>query len=288
MDSTVFPGAFVIRILILVLLIVAALGLTDSRQRIGRALFDAGLQRVGAFLLGGAAWNGAALYERGYYAEAAEAFRQADFAGQAYDLGTALARAGRLKEAVEAFDEALSRDPNDEDARYNLALVESLIRVRRGDGPDAQNGAQAAATENKRGGDAPPDAENDVESEGQGAAGDRDSGKQAEGAGSSKAFRVSRGDQGSASSQAGKATGSIGAAQGAGRTGDASMNVARQTSDQPALHSDSIMYKTVYASRQWLETLPDDPGVYIRRRFEQEREARREQGRAAPEMTDPW
>lgn len=276
-----------IRILILVGLIVAALGLTDSRQRIGRALFDAGLPRVAALVLGGPAWQGAAHYQNGRYAEAADAFRQASFPGQAYDLGTALARGGRLKEAVAAFDEALNRDPNDEDARYNLALVESLIRAKRGDGPDAHNGAQATATQNKRGGDAAAEAENDVESEGQGAAGDRDSGKQAEGAGASKALRVSRADQGR-QSEAGKASGSIGSAQGAGRTGDAFMNVARQTPDQPALHSDSIMYKTIYASRQWLETLPDDPGVFIRQRFAQERDTRREQGRAAPEMTDPW
>lgn len=271
---------------LLVLLILAALVATDARERLGRAFYDAGMPRVAAVLIGGPAWQGAALYENGAYAEATEAFRAANFPGQLYDLGSALARAGRLKEAASTLDDALERDPNDEDARYNLAIVEALLVKARHAAPDAKNAANASASQNKRGGEAPSDAENEINSTGEGAAGDRDSGREAESVGASRVLKAGRNSQGS-DQESKKASGSIGAGAGLGRSGESAMNVALQP-DQPALHSESTMIKTIYASRQWLETLPDDPGVYVRKLFAQQREGRKERGLAAPEVTDPW
>ncbi len=46
--------------------------------------------------------------------------------------------------------------------------------------------------------------------------------------------------------------------------------------------------QTVIASRQWLTTLPDQPGRYLKLRLEAEHERRRRQGLAAPSGTDPW
>jgi tetratricopeptide (TPR) repeat protein len=278
----------VTRIAILAAAILAALAFGDLRERTGRALHAAGADRAAALVLSGSAWDGAALYARGRYAEAAESFRLANFPGQLYDVGLALARDGRLPEAVKAFDSALERDPNDEDARYNLALIESMLAKRRADGRDANNPANASASQNKRGGEAPSDAENEVNSTGEGAAGDRDSGREATSAGPSKVFRSGRAEQSDRPQETKKATGSIGSSQsGAGRTGDAQMNVARPP-EQLAHRLDPMMVKTVAASRRWLETLPDDPGVYVRRRLAHERAGRAERGMAAPSNMDPW
>lgn len=276
-----------LRIAVLAALIGAALLATDLRERSGRALYHAGFTGAAAALLGGPAWAGASLYHKARYDEAVDAFRAADFAGQPYDLGTALARAGKLQEAAAALDLALERDPNDEDARFNQALVEALLKRTRADGPDARNAANAAATENKRSNAASPDAENDVNSQGAGAAGDRDAGKEAENAGPSKVTRTGRGEPTNQAKEPGKATGSIGSAAGAGRTGDANRNVAKPP-EQLAHRLPPMTLKTMAATARWLETLPDDPGVYIRRRIEHERTARKERGLAAPEMTDAW
>ncbi|RXF70801.1 tetratricopeptide repeat protein [Hansschlegelia zhihuaiae] len=276
-----------LRIAVVTVLLAAALLATDLRERAGRALYHAGLPGVAAIVMSGPAWKGAALYHGGRYDEAAAAFRSADYAGQPYDLGTTLARGGRLREAAEALDLALDRDPNDEDARFNLALVEAMMRTSRAVGPDAKNAANAAATENKRSNSASPDAENDVNSLGPGAAGDRDTGKEAQNAGPSKVTRTGRAEQSDRPMQSGKATGSIGSAEGAGRTGDAERNVSKPP-EQLAHRLAPMALKTMAASQRWLETLPDDPGVYIRRRIEHERDARKERGVAAPTMTDTW
>lgn len=44
-----------------------------------------------------------------------------------YNLGNTLYRAGRLEEAREAYLEALRRDPDDADAKYNLELTQRMI-----------------------------------------------------------------------------------------------------------------------------------------------------------------
>lgn len=275
-----------LRFALLAALIVAALVATDLRERTGRALFHAGAPGLAALILDGAAWDAAALYHRGRHAEAAEAFRAQDFPGQLYDMGTALARAGSLNEAAEALDAALARDPNDEDARFNLALVESLLKKQRGDGPDAVNAANATTTQNKRSNTDRVEDRTDVNSTGTGAAGDRDGGSRAENAGPSTVSRAGRADS-ATSTEPKKATGSIGSAGGAGRTGDAKRNVAKPP-EQLAHRLPPMQLKTMAASQRWLETLPDDPGVYLRRRIEHERADRKERGVAAPEMTDKW
>lgn len=275
-----------VRVLVFAALLIGALVATDARERVGRGLYDAGLPRAAALLLGGPAWRGAAYYETGSYPEAAAAFRDASFPGQLYDLGGALARSGQLKDAATTLDAALERDPNDEDARFNLALVEAIIAQRRADtSGTAKGGASSSAASNKSSNNTRSDADSEASSMGEGAAGDRDTGQQSNASGSSKALKVSK-ETGSAS-ESRKASGSIGSAGGLGRSGDAAMNVLRPP-EQPALRSESTMYKTIYASRQWLETLPDDPGVYVRRLFAQQRAARKEQGLMAPEMTDSW
>ena len=72
-------------------------------------------------------WRATANYEAGDYAAAAEGFSGGD-ADNRYNRGNALARAGRLQEALAAYDEALARQPGHEDARFNRELIEKLLQ----------------------------------------------------------------------------------------------------------------------------------------------------------------
>lgn len=71
---------------------------------------------------------GSAAYRLGDYQDAAERFAAGDAAVDHYNRGNALARSGELQAAIDAYDQALARDPTLEDARYNRAQVEAALR----------------------------------------------------------------------------------------------------------------------------------------------------------------
>lgn len=75
-------------------------------------------------------WKGSALYKSGNYQEAAEQFSQDSSAQGKYNQGNALAQAGDLEKALEAYDEAIQRaNANSQlaqDAKANRELVEKI------------------------------------------------------------------------------------------------------------------------------------------------------------------
>jgi Ca-activated chloride channel family protein len=71
-------------------------------------------------------WKGTAQYRAGNFAAAANSFAQYDSALAHYNRGNALARSGKLDEAIEAYQQALQADPNMADAKANQALIKKL------------------------------------------------------------------------------------------------------------------------------------------------------------------
>ncbi|MBF3060661.1 tetratricopeptide repeat protein, partial [Pseudomonas aeruginosa] len=88
-------------------------------------------------------WKGLSLYQARDYAAAAQAFAQGDQADDHYNRGNALARQGELEAAVDAYEQALERQPQLVAAQRNKALVEELLRQRQ------EQAAQQQAGENK-------------------------------------------------------------------------------------------------------------------------------------------
>ncbi len=86
------------------------------------------------------ALRGSAAYRAGDFAAAAEDFAQSATADGHYNRGNALARAGQLQEALQAYDQALAQQPEMDDARTNRDIVEEEIK-RQPPPPEGQNGA---------------------------------------------------------------------------------------------------------------------------------------------------
>jgi len=74
------------------------------------------------------AWRGAAAYRAGDYAAAAEALKPVPGATAAYNRGNALARQGKYADAISAYDHALQLDPAFADAKANRQSVEDWLR----------------------------------------------------------------------------------------------------------------------------------------------------------------
>jgi tetratricopeptide (TPR) repeat protein len=268
------------RALILPGLILAAL-LAASRplDRLGLAAMRLDRPALAASLFRDPAWRGAALLEAGRHAEAARVLASAHDAVSLYNRGNALARTGAFPEAVAAYDEALARDPLNDDAQANRALVLSLIKPP--EQPPVQaslGGSSESATRAKF--DRSSDVEEASSALGEGAAGVREAvGEQRPGGGGPpRGGRRRSGEDGGrgggAGAEAGDAAGSTREVQGE----DATDGQRRER----------IRAEARQAVEQWIATIPDDPKRNLRIRISAEQARRAARGAGAPAGDDPW
>lgn len=188
--------------------------------------------------------QGYALYLAGDYAEAAERFAQGDQAADHYNRGNALALDGQLEEALLAYDQALERDPQLEQARHNRQQVEELLRQRQAERDRQQE--QAAPPREAPGGQAAPST---------GGAGEQPATPD-EGTGDPQQGEPSPPREATAGGQNGAGTGN---------------EPAAATAAQAPLDRERRQ-----ALEQWLRQIPDDPAELLRRKFRLEQQQRQE------------
>ena len=225
-------------------------------------------------------WRGTALYRGGRYDESAGAFTAGDTADDHYNRGNALARAGDLRAALDAYGEALARNPGHEDAEHNRKIVESLIREqpehRDGDGERDGSGAtdaQGADTGAPDGSARRPDEELQVgqrDESGEGAPraqGGAHGGERARSAQASEGSRATReGEEHEVDARGGSAA-------------SADRTRGGFDGEHPLTEEQRLAYE------QWLRRIPDDPGGLLRRKFVLEYRMR---GERPPSRSDAW
>lgn len=280
------------RIGILVLLGPAILGLfavSQPRTALGRMLMALGQPDLAVALIADPAWHGAALYEAGRFDDAVAVFGKAGRRAR-YNLGNALAKSGDLDGALAAYDEALRLNPRDADAQANRSLIARMRQeaIDRGPGGGIANGtAQYGARYNNTANQEKDDAI-EAGSSGEGLAGNRESNASASLPGNSKVARRGRAEQQSIDTGKGQARGSAGDAAGRGRTGGGSAMVAEAPEREVRRVTKSFEAHEIRPDRLWLQTLPDDPGRYLKLRLKAEQARRIEAGTAVPAGSDPW
>ena len=229
--------------------------------------------------------------QAGNFAQAAQDFAAFGDSDSQYNRGNALARAGRLQEAIQAYDTALARDPANRDARHNRDLVAQALqkqppKPQPGSGKDDQSGSTRQPGQNNR-------------KQGDQGKQDQSSGTQGGNASKSPSSPTQPGKPGQDKNGGGQANparqgqsrpGQQQAAQGtptpAPDRDNASMNARQQPANdaararrdaaaalaspqpgQPAVPSGAVPSERQLAEEQWLRRIPDDPGGLLRRKF---------------------
>ena len=206
-------------------------------------------------------WQGKALFEAEDYAAAAERFAKGDSAADHYNRGNALAKAGELEAALDAYEQALERQPELAVAQYNKALVEEALRQREnqqqsGEGDSAEQ--QEPTNEQSQPNESP--------------------------AGQPAESTAAQPTQAGSSGENSESSDAQGSANGAGE--DSQPATARETPDdteavgQPRTEADlGTAAERRQALEQWLRQIPDDPAELLRRKFWYEQQQRQDSNR---------
>jgi Ca-activated chloride channel family protein len=193
-------------------------------------------------------WQGIALYQAGHYADAAQRFAQGSSATDHYNRGNALARSGELEAAIDAYEQALERQPDFPAAAANKALVEQALEQNKASDPAKPD----ARTETDDNGDHARAGNADQASSGTPSA-PRDNDQNGE----SDTPETSADDQ----------------ASGAGSDADQPVRASGKPADSP------VSGEQQQALEQWLRQIPDEPGELLRRKFWYEQQQHQEKTR---------
>ncbi len=223
------------------------------------------------------AWRASALYRQGAYREAAEAWRQQDSPDARYNQGNALARAGDLQGALEAYDHALARDPDHADARANRELVRRLLEQQQ----EQQQQQSGGGEESQQDGDRQQDA-------GQPAGGDsREAARDDTSPPGEEASGTAQRDRAEATPPAQPDPGEDGAGDAQDASGapeqpadDRQAQADVEAGDPPGEHDQAL--------EQWLRRIPDDPSALLRRKFLWQYQQRAGRGDGNDNGGTPW
>jgi tetratricopeptide (TPR) repeat protein len=240
-----------------------------GRPAIAHGLLALGYPSASAWFFGDPACRGVALYSAGRWREAADVFAAAP--QNAYNRGNALAHAGRYAEAVVAYDDAIARDPDNEDAVANKELVAGLVEG----GKASTKGGMANADATRQIHSRAASAESNATSTGSGLAGQNEASTTDSAPGGGSLPNAHASDAGAAKSEGGKATGEAGNAAGEGRTGGVMVDIAQLMQARDLRARRRLEFHAVLPTKEWLAGLPDDPGEFLKLQILAEQARRR-------------
>ena len=212
------------------------------------------------------AWRASAHYRANSYEDVVnEIAENADPEAQ-YDKGNALARLGRLEEAIAAYDSTLSLVSDHEDALHNRKLLEELLEQQEQQGEEGQQQESESSD----------DSDSQDQSDGDQADGESEDQKNAE-----QKSEDSKQSKGRPDDQSDSAASPQNAeddpepaeepeqeqAQTTEESDDAEPEDEAKAQMQADANSDQ---ENEQATEQWLRQIPDDPGGLLRRKFEYE------------------
>ena len=245
-----------------------------TRDQQGKRALEAGDTETASEVFANPAWAGTAAYQGGAYDRAVEQFSASEGADGAYNRGNALARAGKIDEAIEAYKESLEQAPDRKDAQENLALLEQLKQQQQDqeqdsqdDNSDDQNEQQQDQQQQSNGDDQQQESDSDQQQDSSQPPPDEESQPQDDQAAEQKQDPEQEQDQQQEPSEQEQSSEEEQQAESAQRSPE------EQEREQ--------------AMEQWLRRVPDDPSGLLREKFRYESRLRQQQG-AQPQDETYW
>ena len=209
-------------------------------------------------------WQGAANFAAGKYAESVKSLEGIDEANAHYNRGHALAHDKKLKEALAAYDSALSLNPNMDDAKTSKSIIEQLLKQQ-----EQQPGQKGENSDEKQ-----EDSESDPSQQSEQQE-DSDSGSDGESQSSNEPKE-------SGEQQDGEQQGDEQAEEKdeflASQENETDSDEKNDDAAQSLSEAEQLSAQQSEALQQWLRQIPDDPAGLLRRKFQYERQLKQREG----------
>ena len=227
------------------------LWLTKDQQ--AQNQLQAGNPEEAAALFEDSEWRAVADYEAGAYANSAAGFAEYGDTRSLYNLGNALARQGQFESAIDAYEQVLELEPENEDAEYNRDLLKQLMsqsqQEQQGDGEQQESSNQSGSESQQSGSDNSSERQDqDGSSQSDNETGEQDA--------SQRDQEMSEEDMKALQEEL----------QRAAEEAEQSDSEARQLT-AAELEELRREQEQQQAMEQWLRRIPNDPGGLLRRKF---------------------
>tara|TARA_R110001592_G_scaffold362770_1_gene678170 strand:+ start:22288 stop:24315 length:2028 start_codon:yes stop_codon:yes gene_type:complete len=256
-------------------------------------------------------WKAAAAYRNGDFETANELYAADNLKEHTtshYNHGNALAKSGQLEDAIKSYDQALSLNPDDEDAQFNKELVEKLLEQQQqqqqqqnndeskqqenqssdkqdqqsGDpqqknqqnGEDSENDSSQSPSDQSPSDQSPSDqSPSDQSSSNQNKPSEQDDSKDSQ-SNQPASDEASKGNQTDAKNEPPPPTEPQQAHGKEQPEPDETSDKEGETSGQPSAPAKELSEEEKQAMEQWLRRIPDDPGGLLREKFRYESKKR--------------
>ena len=228
------------------------LWLTKNQQ--AQRQLEAGAANEAAALFEDQEWRAVAQYRARDYADSARTFAEQEDTRSLYNLGNAMARQGEFDSAIDAYEQVLELDPDDEDAAYNRDLLRQLQQQQQqqenqGDQQEPSDG-EGEGQQSESGGQSEQES-SDSSSQADGESQDSDPSQRGEEEGSEEDLQAMQEELQRAAEEAQQNE----------------QQLAQQQLTQEQLEALRRQQEQQQAMEQWLRRIPNDPGGLLRRKF---------------------
>jgi len=204
-------------------------------------------------------WKASAAYRNKDYDTASELYEKHRPQQNRYNLGNALARQGKLEQAIDTYQQVLDLEPDNEDAAFNKALVEQLLKQQR-----EQEQEQEQQSEQDQDSDDQQKSESEDPAQ-QGNESSQDPEQQSQDQAGEDTESQNQPEQQEDTEQS--------------KQGSEEQQQAEQEQQQAQTQESELSPEEQQALQQWLRRVPDDPGGLLRRKFEKQFDDRVRQGK---------
>jgi Ca-activated chloride channel homolog len=215
-------------------------------------------------------WKAAAHYKSGAFDKALENLKDNSSANSLYNQGNALAQSGQLKEALDAYNQTLKLNPNDDDTKYNKELVEKELEKQKQEqkqDQQQQNQDKKQDSQDKKNQEQNKDRDKSDQSEQDKSKENKDEQKESD----QKPEQKSEQSQKSTEQQPGKEEAEQQKKENQTDAAKPEQADPRKEDKKPDTASaqplDSMSNEEKQANEQWLKRIPDDPAGLLRRKF---------------------